>query len=393
MANKPLDVIFFLPHLDCGGAEMNAVRLAAGLLEQKIKPVFVLSRGPGSYSKYLPNEVEVIVLPTGSIASSTVRLLLSLGPLARLIDSRKPSILCPVMPFPSIVALAAIRFCRHKPMVALSIQNTLEPPTQGRSNMVERFEHALIPRVFPFADRVIALSSGVAADVARAVPSLTGHIEVIYNVGLPLHNQLNTQMFENPKPRNIGRVRFLSCGRLVEQKGYPFLLEAFAQLSRSIDAELHILGEGPLRRDLEKMTVRLGIEERVVFLGFQHNPFVHMKAADVFVLSSLWEGFANVIVEAMAMGTPVIASDCPHGPSEIITHGENGILVEPGDSTALAMEMLRLARNQSLRESLVAAGIVRSKDFSAEIITSKYAELFYSMTEQKEEQTNTTSMR
>jgi hypothetical protein len=107
MAPNPLRVMFFLPQLGGGGAEMNAVRLAPGLLAARITPVYVVARGPGSYVELLPEGVEVVVLDTGTINSSTLRLLRAVGPLAKLIDDRRPDVLCPVMVAPALAALSA----------------------------------------------------------------------------------------------------------------------------------------------------------------------------------------------------------------------------------------------------------------------------------------------
>jgi len=366
------DVFFFLPQLGGGGAEMNAVRLASGFMKHGVRPVYVVTRGPGSYAEHLPKDVEVIVLDTGRIKSSTLRLVRSIAPLARLIAARRPDIVVPVLSVSALAALAAVQWSQHKPKVVLSIQNTLEPPKSGVPNLYGRAEAVLIRRMFPQADRVVALSHGVAGDVARAVPALRNQIDVVHNVGLPLASQTAAPEPDMPV-RSKQRIRFLACGRLVEQKGYPFLFEAFARVVREKDTELHILGEGPLRSSLDALAQRLGIADRVTYLGFRRNPFVHMQAADVFVLSSLWEGFGNVIVESMAMGTPVISTDCPHGPDEIITDGVNGLLVPPGDAAALARAMLLLADDAGLRGRLAQAGQIRAQDFSAEGIAGEFA--------------------
>jgi glycosyltransferase involved in cell wall biosynthesis len=115
----------------------------------------------------------------------------------------------------------------------------------------------------------------------------------------------------------------------------------------------------------------------VRFMGFQANPYPFMRAADLFVLSSRWEGFGNVIVEAMAVGTPVVATDCNHGPREIIRHGESGLLAPPGDDAALATAMLRVLRDPALAARLAAGGAERARSFAAPAIAERYGELFH----------------
>lgn len=372
---QPVSVMFFLPVLGSGGAEMNAVRLAVGLVAEEVKPIYAVARGPGPYAEYLPAGVDEIVLPTGESTSSTARMVRAVRPLARLIDEHRPDCLCPVMVTPALVALAACRIAHHRPAVVLSIQNTLELPAGTGWHPYEAVENFLARRTFLGVDGIIALSRGVGRHIEECIPRLAGKVEVIHNVGVPLDSQV-----ARPEPDGVPAkqhaVRYLACGRLTQQKGYPYLLDAFAQVVPRVDAELHILGDGPLRSELEARANRLGIADRVTFLGFRKNPFLHMQAADVFVLSSLWEGFANVIVEAMSMGTAVIASDCPYGPNEIITHERNGLLVSPGNVQRLSEAMIRLGHDEALRSAIASAGREHSVEFSARRIAAQYAAAF-----------------
>ncbi|MCC5974538.1 MAG: glycosyltransferase, partial [Rubellimicrobium sp.] len=346
----PLEVMFFLPQLGGGGAEMNAVRLASGLLAAGITPVYAVARGPGSYVEFLPKGVQEIILDTGRIDSSTLRLIRSRGPLAKLIDARKPDVLCPVMVAPGIAALAAARRARHKPVKVLSIQNSLSVSHEQDAGLREQIELALIKRSFPAFDAAIALSSGVAEELRRIVPSLRDRVQVVPNVGLPLPAQMSTAL-SLPRSEAASGCTFLACGRLTQQKDYPTLLRAFAEL-RGPELRLNILGDGDLRASLQRMVAELGLADRVNFLGFQRDPFSHMREADIFVLSSRWEGFGNVLVEAMAVGTPVVSTDCPHGPAEIIMDGKTGLLVPPGQPLALAAALQRLIVDPALRQRL-----------------------------------------
>lgn len=369
-----LEVLFFLPQLGGGGAEMNAVRLAPGLLAAGVKPIYAVGRGPGSYARLLPDDAEVVVLDTGSIDSSLVRLLGSRRPLARLIDERRPSVLCPVLAMHSVAALSALGFARHRPTVVASIQNSLSVSHEQGSSPRARIELALIRRYLPRTDGVIALSHGVADELRRIVPAISSRVDAAPNVGLPTPDQMAAALSQ-PRPEVSTESTIVACGRLTRQKDYPTLLKAFAMLSGD-DVRLMILGEGPLRHSLQQLTTSLGISERVEFLGFQKDPFSYMRQADIFVLSSLWEGFGNVIVEAMAMGAPVVATDCPHGPAEIIDDGETGLLVPPRDAAALSAAIQRLLDDAALRQKLSEAGQKRAQAFSTEKIGAEYARLF-----------------
>lgn len=366
-----MKVMFFLPYLGGGGAEMHVVRLAEGLIGLGVEPIYVLTRGPGSYVEYLPKGVIVKVLDTGGINSSTLRLIRSVVPLSKYIDEVKPEVLCPVLPIPSIAAVVSRKLAKFQPKVMLCIQSTIHPPTKKKLNFVERVERFLMPRVFPWADGVIALSRGVANEMVELIPKLSGRVKVVYNVGQPLDGQLEAQDVPAP-PKVKGVFRFLACGRLVEAKGYPHLIKAFAGVAGRLDAELHILGDGPMRQELESLASELGLASKIKFLGFKKNPFLHMKEADAFVLSSMWEGFGNVIVEAMTVGLPVVATTCPHGPSEIISDGVNGLLVSPGDPAQLEDAMIKIAVDTDLANRIRAEGYARAKDFSPMAIALGY---------------------
>lgn len=367
------EVLFFLPRLGGGGAEMNAVRLAPGLLAAGVRPVYAVGRGPGGYEDFLPEGVEVIVLDTGKINSSVLRLVRARSPLAKLIDERKPDVVCPVMVAPSLSALAAVRKAKHKPKVVLSIQNSLSVSHEQSKRVRDKIELALLKRMFPHSNGVIALSQGVADEIARIVPETARDMQVIYNVGYPLKDQLDTALAQ-PRPSSEGTIVLLACGRLTRQKDYPTLFEAFAKLRG--DVRLDILGDGELKAGLEQKCQELGITDRVKFLGFQRDPISHMRRADVFVLSSLWEGFGNVLVEAMSVSTPVVSTDCPHGPGEILTQNENGLLVPTSDPDALAAALQRMVDDPALRLRIGTAGEKRAQDFQAGAIGAAYAEAF-----------------
>ena len=128
---------------------------------------------------------------------------------------------------------------------------------------------------------------------------------------------------------------------------------------------------------MKKFSNELGLNNKVLFLGFKDNPYKYMRIADVFVLSSKWEGFGNVIVEAMASGTPVISTNCNSGPSEIINNNENGVLVPVGDSERLSHNIIELLCNQDLRNKYILKGSERAEDFHAKIIAMEYEKLFY----------------
>lgn len=377
MNNNPI-ILFFMPQLGGGGAEINAIRIANHLPAHGFKPVFAICRSGGKYEKFVSRTVDIRVLDTGNINSCTLRLARSIRPLRRFIKETNPSLLCPIMDHVCLAALAARRGIVEKPPIVLNIQNSLKGKLINNKGLRQKLQLELIKRMFPSADSAIALSKGVANDLCSIVPSLENRTKIIPNaIDIDLvepNNNSKTNHLQLKGPEQGSLI--VACGRLVEQKGFTYLLQAFANLPNSYKAHLWILGEGPLENQLKRQATVLQCFERVKFLGFQPNPRAYMQMADVFVLSSLWEGFGNVIVEAMSTGVPVVATNCPHGPSEIIESGVNGLLVPPANQDALKNAIGEILNNKKLRERLSQEGQKRSKDFLANRIAMQYAEEF-----------------
>lgn len=163
------------------------------------------------------------------------------------------------------------------------------------------------------------------------------------------------------------RPTVLSVGRLTRQKGFDVLIEAHAALrAAGSEHQLLILGEGSSQAELQALARRLGVEDSVHLPGFVPNPYPFMRHAAVYALSSRYEGFANVITEAMACGAPVVATDCPSGPAEILEGGQHGLLTPPGDSAALAHALGRVLDDPALAAQLREAGTRRVQDFAPE---------------------------
>jgi glycosyltransferase involved in cell wall biosynthesis len=239
------------------------------------------------------------------------------------------------------------------------------------TSIEDRILPYLIKLSYPFADDIIAISKGVSEDLAEFCSVEENRIKVIYNPAI-------TPAIADESEESISHQWFtaytypviLGVGRLMDQKDFSTLIKAFRQLLQKREARLVILGEGEKREELEELTQNLGIEEKVDIAGFKQNPFPYMKNADVFVLSSVWEGFGNVLVEAMACGTPVVSMDCPSGPAEILENGKYGPLVPPGDSEALVYAILDTLDSPIDSELLKE----RANDFEVEKISSEYEE-------------------
>lgn len=214
----------------------------------------------------------------------------------------------------------------------------------------------LMRRYFPHNDGVIAVSQGVADDLAGLLGWPPARIAVAPNPTVtPELIALAEAPLDHPWFAAGGPPVILGMGRLEPQKDFQTLLQAFAILRRRQPCRLVVLGEGKQRRALEQLAAALEIAADVQFPGFVTNPYPYLRHASLFVLSSAWEGSPNSLTEALALGTPLVATDCPNGPREILEDGRHGPLVEVGDVDGLAAAMAHTLAHPPARGQLQAA--------------------------------------
>jgi glycosyltransferase involved in cell wall biosynthesis len=225
---------------------------------------------------------------------------------------------------------------------------------------------------YPRADRIVAVSAGVARTVAALADVPEHLVSVIHNPArAPSADALCAGAPAAPAWAGHDGPKLIAIGKFKEQKKFSLLLSAFAKVRSTARARLLILGEGPLRGELEALKSRLGLDGAVDMPGFVSDPHPYLAKADLFVLSSAWEGFSNVIVEALACGTPVVSTDCPSGPGEILEGGRYGKLVPVGDAEALAQAMLASLGETHDRTALIG----RAAHFSIDNAAEKYLRL------------------
>lgn len=230
----------------------------------------------------------------------------------------------------------------------------------------------LMRSLYRRADAAIALSEGVRSDLVQSYGAPGDRVQVIPN---PVDIEWARRMAEAPvsePPFDSGVPVILGVGRLAQQKNHALILRAFSLILDATDAHVALMGTGPLEQRLRELAEALRVAERVHFLGWQPNPFRFMRKAHALVLSSDFEGFGNVIAEALACGTPVVSTDCPWGPREILGDDRAGLLVPVGDERRLSNAMLRVLTDGGLRESLRLAGEKRVRDFALPVIGGRY---------------------
>ena len=299
------------------------------------------------------------------------RVMASLGPLRRWLARCRPSHLLATMEHTNLVAVLATRGMRDRPRVFLREANTPSRNHGGRS-----IRSRLIPmmqrRLYPLADGIIAVSDGVRRDMVGFLALSDAKIEVVHNPVVT--DAMLAAAREEPRHPWLQDKRvpvILAVGRLNRQKDFATLLSAFAICRKQRVLRLLILGEGDLRKELEQQVESLNLEREVAMPGFTDDVYASLGNADLFVLSSRWEGSPNALVEALACGCRAVATDCPSGPREILRGGVHGALVPPGDPPALATAIL-----ESLdRQADPGTSIYVRETYGARFVARQYCEI------------------
>lgn len=330
---RPTDaprLCIFLPSLDSGGVQRMFVHMARYFAEQaRLRVDLVLGEAKGPHLAEVPESVRVIDLKSR-------RHLLAARPLARYLAEARPAALLTGMPHSNVVAVWARARAGVDTRVVISEHNPLGETLASGAGLSWRVMPPLIRRYYPRADAIIAVSNEVAASVARAAARAERRVSVVPNPALTdecarrMREELEHPWFTDGAPPVV-----LSVGRLVDQKDFPTLVRAFARVRARRAARLLILGEGAQRGQIQALCDSLGLGGDVALPGHIDNPYPFYARSAVFALSSMFEGFGNVLVEAMAAGTSVVATRCG-GPAEILADGKYGPLTPVGDDQALA---------------------------------------------------------
>lgn len=370
-AHPPVKVLLLLGSLDGGGAERVAVTLQTHCDPAAADITIALLRHAGAYLAQARGGRLVSTPPRGRTITDLMRVP---GDIAALIEAERPDVLMSFgMGVNMLARLALWRMkgarprwiCREDSNTDAEIDNLLTNPI-GRA--VVRWA---IRRVYGSADRILAVAEDLGARLRRQTRG--ARVSVIHN---PIDIDLIRRRAAEPMAEPRARPYVVAAGRMVRQKGYDVLIEAFAASQAARGLDLVILGAGPLEADLRGQAEGLGVAGRVAFVGFQENPWTWFAHARLFVLASRWEGFGNVIAEAMACGAPALAVDCDFGPREQIAHGVDGWLVAPASAPALTQGLGVLLPDEALRARLANAGQTRALQFDIPGAMAAYAALF-----------------
>ncbi len=355
-------ISIFLQDLAGGGAERIMLRLAGGLCRRGLQVDLVLVRANGPYLEDIPTDVRLIDL-------KYQRTLKAMIGLRRYLLVQRPTVLISALVHVNIAAILAARSLLNRPRIVVTEHNQFSRNASIASSLAVNTSYHLAPYVYGMADQIVAVSHGVASDLAASTGIRPERINVVHNpivtddIALRASERPTHPWFTNEKPRVI-----VGIGRLHAQKRFDLLIRAFSKLPNTEDVRLVIFGEGPERDALQRLISDLSLVDRVDLPGFVSNPYSHLARAAVFALSSDWEGLPTVLVEALACGTPAVSTNCPSGPEEILEGGTFGELVPVGDHKALAAAISAQLKQPKPPNSLRR----RAADFSLDAALNRY---------------------
>lgn len=364
--DNPKKIFFILPTLSGGGAE-KVILTITNILGSKYTHIYeivlIVLVADGEYVDNIPPHVRMVDLKSPRARKAILKLW-------RLCVREKPDMVVSTMQATTLFYFVRT-FLFKKPIWLSRLENPYSFDVEHLSTVIK----FLYVRALKKCHGVISLGADMTSDL-------------IQHTGVSKNN-----VFEIVNPIDVASVRKLSnegllytlekpavvmCGRLVEQKGYDFAIQMMSLIKQEGKiCYLYVLGTGPLELSLKELVKEHNIESQVSFLGFQSNPFPYFKQADLFLLTSRYEGFGNVLVEALAAGVPIVSFDSPTGPRDILQNGSIGTILPVGDITGLVREVVRILDLDSNKKNiLIEKGQERANDFSAEKVCAEYNELF-----------------
>ena len=350
-------VLFVLTKLSKNGAVLSVLSTMKHLERSRFEPVLFLAEQPHELDYWQPllGDVPIVygLAPHRTWphrSPSWLRNLLSAARQADvLVGAQEAS--------STYVAILAAKFT-GKPVLGL-IQNSLP----DHLKQIAKQHRFLVKLLYPLLTGAVAVSDGVKESLEALVPALKRRVKTAYNL-LEVEEIRAASHAEVALP---SQPYIIAVGRLSYQKGFDLLLHAYTALkAQGFEPDLVILGDGSQREKLEDLAEQLGVAQHVIMPGFQDNPYPWVRGAELFVSSSRYEGFCRVIAEALAVGTPVVATDCPSGPAEVLQGGRYGLLVENGSAAALAEGICALLCDPTRLQEFSERGPARAKAFAVD---------------------------
>lgn len=369
-------ILALCPSLSAGGSERNAVNLMKHLPEFGINLQLGLYVKKGSLFDCVPNYSVITEFGDNVhkiFDSLSEELQFYAIRMARIVERTNPDLVLTILPSTSLAWKTALnlKLSPSRPWIALDGHNPLQWIEDEITTEFQIGAQRLIREAYLSADRVVSASRELRVAIRDSYGLSDDKVVHIYN---PVEVSEIRKVCEANSEIKESRPIIITAARLVHQKGIDILLRAFKTVRKHAEARLVILGSGCLREELQALANELGVVKQVEFHGFHPEPWILFARADCYVSTSRWEGFGNTLVEAMAAGIPVIATDCDYGPREVISCGA-GVLVEPENELQIALSLLKVINDLSLRANLVEKGHARANEFDTSGVIPLFAKL------------------
>ena len=364
---RKIKILFLVPNLNIGGAERTIVNLLNGIDKNKFICKLILYQKEGELLKKLKPHTKVINL---SVSNSGLAIL----KITKHLNIEKPDVVFSTLRYPNAAMYISSKLCTSNPKVIIRETNNFTAAGL-KVNPLEIF----VSWCYRNADKVISLSKGVALDLRKRHQISKNKIKVIYNpVDTNYIRKEGKKKLNIKIPRDFSKkskFNMISVGSLEIQKGHDILIKSLKKI-KNIDFYLFIVGKGSQQKSLQRLIDDCKLSDRIFLTGELKNPYNLISRSDLFVLPSRWEGFGHVIVESMALGTPVLSSNCKSGPNEIITNNINGKLFSLNSQTALIKAIQDIYKDIKLRKLLSKNGKIQAEKYNISKITNEYQKEF-----------------
>lgn len=360
-------VFFFIPNFSGGGAENSACELSNEFIKNNIHTEIIVTQDFGPTKKILSKEVKIKNL-------NSKKMIFSLFKFSKYIIEKKPNYVITNLNHASFIALLAKRLFKFRTKIIITFVNKINFNLQI-SNIKNLIYVYFIKFLIGSDTNIITITKGIKDDLINNWNFNKKLITVIYPPSnIDKINHLMNKKNDDPLFKNKKNKYILSVGRLNKQKDHVTLIKAFKLVIQKFDVELILIGEGDEYQKLKKLTKKLEIETKIHFRKYTLNPYYYMKNCDLFILSSRWEGFAIVLVNALQCNIPIISTDCEYGPKEILENGKWGKLSKVGNVEDLYLniiEELKLNKNKKLLDTTI-----RAENFSLKNSAQNHLKLF-----------------
>ena len=371
-------ILFILPSLSGGGAERVVLNFLSSIDNSKYESTLLLIKNTCDFKDELPKHIRVVTClnPEEKIRFGFLKVIYTI-----LCEVSRTDIVIGALELIATYFAYLGSYLYRKPVIGWVHTNIQEyfdyiERTEGKIRRLIHYKLSSI--IYPRLDSLIAVSYGVKDSIIKAWSCSPEKIEVMYN---PVDIQRIRELSKIPSNIPSDKPYIVSVGRMVYQKGFDILIKSYAEvLKNDIEQNLVIIGDGPERNSIMELVRQLGLNKKIIFTGFMENPFNLVKNADIFVMSSRFEGFGLVLCEAMALGVPVVAADCRSGPREVLDNGEYGILVPVENVRKLADSIISLLKNPEQRNLLSQKGIIRAEEFNATKAVNKFEHMIDKIT-------------